>query len=647
MDYMVYSSENDVAERINDNKDFIRELKQKTIEVKDFEKKCVLLDLIGQISSSIITGEYVDPEAEKMIIDLSYQVEDDFEEKSDDADCLIVMSSVGAIGGHTVIANNWMHWDAHLKYSVVLTNQAVNPIPDFLTDTISRYGGKLYNLKGSYFRRAQGLRALSRNYKRILLITHMNDIIPLLAYGKKNWEIPVYFYNHADFRFSYGYSISDVILNIFESDKEKTKKSRGVQSGNYVLPFPNNGIICKENGIANAQKKKELEKEELFNKYNLNVHRKLIVSAGQDFKYADILGYSFTDFVKKLLIKCDDADFIIIGPDDSSVKWKELKEATNGRAKAIGFIDRSEMEQIIAAADLYVISFPKGAHGASMAITHRVPFITLALLPKSDEVYKRENTAHSIDELIDKAIDALTGESHKYINTRNGFIDYQKWNEIWQSIYSTHTEHSIRELEPNYEITKMEIINCQMLQTGKKTDAIHSVLNTYKLSFDLLRILSELEEKYHIGLFPDSFYIGEVNAWTYYSKNQKNYDMYKKCDRLYSYMSRWMICEKQGKHVVNYLKQRSISELFVYGYGNMGRVFCEVLGGSTVHIKGIIDHNYKKIPEEFTGIRPQDYSDCGQVIINTSVDDNDLIDTALGGRNEIISLFDIIDSLCS
>ena len=75
--------------------------------------------------------------------------------------------------------------------------------------------------------KAEKLANLSEEFERIILFTHMNDIIPILAYSNPGWKIPIYFYNHADFRFSYGFRISDAVLNLGQFDVDKSIRYRG------------------------------------------------------------------------------------------------------------------------------------------------------------------------------------------------------------------------------------------------------------------------------------------------------------------------------------------------------------------------------------------------------------------------------------
>ncbi|MBO5144623.1 MAG: hypothetical protein J6C19_03685 [Lachnospiraceae bacterium] len=109
----------------------------------------------------------------------------------------------------------------------------------FIKESVELSGGEIYCLKGDYFSKAKELLDISQDYKKILLFTHMYDVIPVLDYGRKKWKIPVLFYNHADFRFSFDFSIADRVLDMTYFDKDKTERFRGSKEKTTIMQFPN------------------------------------------------------------------------------------------------------------------------------------------------------------------------------------------------------------------------------------------------------------------------------------------------------------------------------------------------------------------------------------------------------------------------
>mgnify|MGYP007102608520 CR=1 FL=1 len=124
--------------------------------------------------------------------------------------------------------------------------------------------------------KAEKLANLSEEFERIILFTHMNDIIPILAYSNPGWKIPIYFYNHADFRFSYGFRISDAVLNLGQFDVDKSIRYRGVKKIRvYNMQFPGMGEFEQEKDRIVINRDKLRKK--INCKYGLKQNDKLVV----------------------------------------------------------------------------------------------------------------------------------------------------------------------------------------------------------------------------------------------------------------------------------------------------------------------------------------------------------------------------------
>lgn len=656
-----YRNEVDVRNRIIKNHGFIAECKEIFLHIKDFEMKCSFAEFVGDVWSKCITGVYTDADIENIIIQMSHEIETRIEEKKDDSNALIVMTKSAKGGGHTLLATNWVQWDEKNKYSLVMTNQYLENIPAFLADSITNQGGKVYSLEGSYYERARDLRAISNNYSYILLITHMNDIIPILAYGVSSFIRPVFFYNHADFRFSYGFSISDAVLNLFEIDTERTKRLRGIYDAyNVTLPFPNNGDVINENELTLKSNDLLNKKSRLANKYNFEIDDKIIVSAGQNYKYSDILECSFSSYVEKIMRKVGaNVRFLIIGPDPKLQKWERLSTKTNGKAKALGYIDREDMEGLIEIADLYVVSFPKEAHGASNAIRYNTPFLAYGVTERVCGMFERENIALSEAELVRKTIDILDKNIKNYRYSGDFLIAKSDWQNRWGQIINEVKEHRIRKISPIEEVGIDELVNCQMMQTSNGIDEIDDVILGCCMNDKIFGRLLGLMDRYELPIMPDCFFINlddsrkireqlkiaenlakKINKW-----NERNFSLYLKYDRLYQYSSKWLELELKGESIAEYLKEKKYRKIAIWGLGNMGKNLFSSLKMSDIEIQYAIDiHNKKCECEVLVLDTPMKVSDI-DVIINTTYDECDVLKNSCSYDGEIISLFDIIDDM--
>lgn len=642
-----YSNIEEVDDRIEKNYKFICELKKLINEENDNEKKCILYTLIGQYYMSCETGIYIDVDLEEQICKLASLVPNKNIKKNDEADILIVMSEAATVGGHSVIASNWPKWDEDNTYSLVTTRQNIEDIPLFLKDSINETGGQIYCLHGNYFEKAKKLRALSNNYNAILMFTHMDDIVPLLAYGTDSWNVPVYFYNHADFRFSYGMSIADAVLNLCEFDLNKTERDRGYLGKNYVLRFPNNGelIIDKEEKLCDRQVL-IAKQEEIAKKYNINRKKKLIVSAGESMKYSDIIGYSFCDFIKKLLTnKSDEVECVVIGPSPSGDKWRDLSVETKGAARAIGFIDRAEMEILISLSDLYIVSYPMGAHGAKYAIKYKIPHLAMSMTDRIRESFDAKNLAIDEEELSRKTEDALFLNRDRYVSDGYNYINKDEWQNIWKKVLSESKKHEKPRVIQKRVVCEMERLFCQVLATeAEETDGIRNIVCNNLLEENILRCIVKYDKENHLGLIPIEYYqTREQN-----SRDLNFYEpMYRKCDMLYQVTSKWLELNSNGWSIAKYLDNSSYKKIAIYGYGNLGRNLLVQLLHTDIEIVEIID---KKKEECLNNngviipiIKPDNYKNNIDAIINTTVFDNEIIREELLSNVRMLSLIDIIN----
>lgn len=457
-----YLSLNDVKLRIDKNYGCIKELEKMIALQETDEKKLELISVIGKLYAEYTTGIYSSNFLEHQIMEIGTKIDYIPQEKPYEKKILIVMSACGVTGGHTVLVYNWIKWDIENSYSIVLTNMDDCQTPNFIKNIVQVSGGELTYLSGSYMEKASKLLKLSERFQRVILFTHMEDIVPVLAYSNKYWKIPVYFYNHADFKFSYGFSVSDIVLNLNEFDVDKTIRFRGINEKKSIyLQFPGYGQMDMKRKSLDRLKLRTIIEE----KYGLKKNEKLIVSMGSDFKYDNIIGYEFDSYVEAVLKqygkKCC---FLIIGADKERNKWIQLNVRTKGKAKALGVLPRNEAEQIISVADIFIVSFPMAASGQQDAECAGVPWLRLNIYGRG----VREGDiryADSVEELIEKTLDILNGNEKKYLAARNIDVWTKKtWKENWSEVCKNITRHEVHPFYPQRLLEKQEFVNCQLMQ---------------------------------------------------------------------------------------------------------------------------------------------------------------------------------------
>lgn len=644
----------DVEERINKNYTFIRELEKLVTFQKDDIEKLDLITLVAFIYSVYVTGIYASLELENEIIKIGQSII--FERKRDPKKnhILIVMTRSYNTGGHSVLVNNWMRWDVENSYSVAFTNQNYEDVVDFIKNSVESSCGEIVCLEGDYISKAKKLLDISQDFEKILLFTHMYDVVPVLAYGNKAWKTPVLFYNHADFRFSLGFSIADKVLELLPYDRDKTKRFRGIpEDRTFVMQFPNSGNII--NNISEHKIDKCLidKKRILANKYGFNENQKLIVSAGADFKYENILGYEFDNFVSVLLDKYNyKANFLIIGADKEKEKWKKLYNVTGGRGRALGVLPRQEMEDLIAVADLYIVSFPMAASGAMVAKKLEVPYLALFIIERGIEAYG-ENAARSIDELLNKSLDILNGNGSKYLTKKEYYVNQAEWCSQWKKVLEDANEHSITQISPHRYIETQEYVNCQLMQ-DTASDNMARYLYSHEYSQQVQEHLFYLDKKYGMNIYNkleilkrdialnsanialNSANIALNNARYYSDKHLK----------LYLLALKWIQLKQAGKHIENYLLDKGYSAIAIYGMSYMGTTLLSDIDQNMIDIRYGIDAKADKIIASIPVFFPKDELPEADVIINTTTLDNEVIREGLKNKDfELLSFGQVIGEL--
>lgn len=637
-----YKDFDDVHERIDSNYNFLKTLESYISQCQNDNEKLEYLTIIGYLYSEYVTGIYSSYSLEREIIKMGEKITFTPTVKPQKGHMLQVMTKAYSGGGHTTIVNNWIQWDRDRQYSLVLTDMDDAEVPSCVTETVSASQGKVFCLKGTYIEKAKQLLEISQAYERIILHIHMYDVIPVLAYSNCNWKIPVYFYNHADFRFSYGYSIADVVLNLNRFDLKKSQDYRGIVCDrNLIFPSPNGGYIdsiaIDENIVDN-----------IISKYEIDRKVKLVVSMGDDYKYEDIIGYRFTDYVNRLIDESNDnIQFIIIGPDPDKKKWRELEERTNGRARAIGYIDRQEVYGFIKICDLFVCSFPMRASGAGFAERLGVPYLSLFVIEREMEFFG-ENRAETIDELIEKSLDILKGNIKKY---RGHCLEYaltqEEWKKKWDGIIEKYPVHSVVEFKENRYIRKQEYVNCQLLQDAA-SDHAAGYLYHWEMNQRLQEQLFYLDNKYGMNIFHKMEILEkemEISKREWEAASNKRYS--DKHLALYLLAIKWITLKQTGKTIEDYLLNKGYRSVAIYGMSYMGEAIYHELQGSDITVLYGIDQKADQICTKLKVYHPYEAEEKVDLIINSTTLKNQIICEGIKKLQNIpmLSIQEILDAV--
>lgn len=639
----IYGNVKDVKKRIELNFQALEQMDNLWDSQLTFEEQLDFVVLQGLIYSEYVTGKYSSDFLEQKLYKISNTITIELDKNPKENEYLFVMTKAGNIGGHAVIANNWIQWDKNIKYSIVFTDFTAEDVPAFLNNAVKISGGKIFFLKGSYIEKAKQLLVISQNFSKVILLQHMYDIIPNLAYSNSCWNIPVFLYNHANFKFSFGYEVADIVINLMQYDVIKTINFRGTDSNkSKLLQFPNGGRIVDkiENSEGNACKA-YFDKDAVIRKYEIDSRKKLVLSIGESFKFHEAIDCNFFKFAERL-IECrkGDTQYIIVGPNPNEEKWKDLDHKTSGLVKSVGYLNRSDIDDLVRICDLYIVSFPMSSFGAAIAEEYEIPYLMLSITGRGVENYGA-NIVSTVDELLQKSNEILDGNIESYKGTYyKKILNQEQWCHEWHKIADSITVHTGQQIHPKRLIQTEEIVNCQLMQE-KASENVKKILSQLRLTPNIMRMLIDVNEKYQLDCIPEQFSIFECGIDQGQSLLQQKMN-------LLSYTNKWLNLKIKGYKITDYFCKQGITDIAIYGMGQIGLNLLEELKYSSIEVECFIDRNAQKLNAPIKIIGLYEVPVRSRVIVTTAwIEEEQLRKdyTCLTDEYQIISLFDVIDTL--
>jgi hypothetical protein len=353
-------------------------------------------------------GIFNSKEIEKVLLSIANNNSIDLTREYQRNSFLHVMTRCYSTGGHTRICERWIESSDPIQtHSVALISQGIRKTPALLRKNIKKRMGHLLYISGNCaLDKALSLREIASRYEYIVLHIHPYDVVPLLAFGNKFFKRPVILYNHADSLFWLGVSIADLVVSFRSHDIMVNKKYRGIKN-NYLLPIP---IQNTSDQISNKQ-----NKESIRTKLGVKSKDKILVTAARSYKYHNILGVSFIDVIKRILVKHENAVLLVIGPSRKERIWSKLSSCTNGRVRVLGVLEGEELEECFSIADVAIGSFPLPSPTALLDIArYDVPCISLRICGSLDSFDEAGVSCANIKEFESKLGRLIVaGESQK------------------------------------------------------------------------------------------------------------------------------------------------------------------------------------------------------------------------------------------
>jgi hypothetical protein len=264
---------------------------------------------------------------------------------------LHVVSELYLVGGHTRALAKWIQMDATSIHAIVLTRHHW-AIPEFLARFNLRQGVHLTRLiaEDPLEVRAQNLAALARQHDRVILHTHPDDLIPVLAFAQPG-GCPVAMFNHAHFAFNLGGSVADLIINTFGYFQNISRQSRFARETAVLPALP--GIFPFETGL--------VDKAAARASLGLSPTGLVAMTIATEYYFKPSHGYDFFASMGRLLARNPDLTVLVVGVAASS----PLVPAAllgNDRIHFLGNV--VDPRPFYRAADVSLESFPMPSLGA-------------------------------------------------------------------------------------------------------------------------------------------------------------------------------------------------------------------------------------------------------------------------------------------
>ena len=268
------------------------------------------------------------------------------------AGVLHVLSRAYTSGGHARVCERWIAAapDGE-RHDVLLISQGATPFSPDLSRLLAERGGRLIRLgEAEPLEKALALRGEALGYRQVVLHVHMQDVIPVLAFGRADFPRPVMLYNHADHLFWLGVSIADLVVNFRQLSVRLSKEARGVEP-NAWLPLP---VIRPAVGQDDSRERLGIAPD-----------AKIILSVGAPYKFRRLGDMDFLAMARRLLEENPGAYFLCVGPASKGC-WEEAKQATGGRLQALGIIASHRLAEYLAVANLFIEPYPMGSFVATL-----------------------------------------------------------------------------------------------------------------------------------------------------------------------------------------------------------------------------------------------------------------------------------------
>jgi hypothetical protein len=289
---------------------------------------------------------------------------------------LQVGTQMAAVGGMSKMLCHWVRADSERTHSLVLT-QHRGPTPEFVSDAFAAAGGRVEHLcrrPGGPIEWALRLREIARDYDAVVLHTHCEDIVPIIAFAEPEKHPPVLVLNHADHLFWFGPSICHLAINLRDAAQDLAIARRGLAPArNILMPTLSESIA--------RTRSREAAKREL----GVSPDTILLVSVARKLKYKTLNGVSFADIHAPILEAHPNTALLVVGANEPE-DWAPVRARFGDRLRSTPELPNPKI--YFEAADIYVDSYPFVSSTSLMeAAGYGAPSVTIFMAPDEARIF--------------------------------------------------------------------------------------------------------------------------------------------------------------------------------------------------------------------------------------------------------------------
>ena len=351
-------------------------------------------------------GVFWSPRAEKLLKQIGQRIGDRNPVRARPTQVkriLQVGTQMAAVGGLTKMLCQWVAADKDREHSLVLTQQR-GPVPEFVHQS---FGGRIEHLNhrpGAFIEWAKRLREIAKDYDLVILHTHCEDVVPLIAFAEPDRYPPVLILNHADHLFWFGPSICHLSINLRDAAQDLAIARRGIDPArNILMPTLSESVV------------RTRSREEAKRELGLDPDGVLMVSIARKLKYRTMNGTTFADIHAPVLEKNPNTTLLVVGAGDAPEDWQPVRDKV-GADRLRSTPELPNPKIYFEAADIYVDSFPFVSSTSLMeAAGYGAPSVTIFTYPDETRIFGINHVA-----LVGNTLQARSFEDYQDI--LNGLI---------------------------------------------------------------------------------------------------------------------------------------------------------------------------------------------------------------------------------